>query len=195
MPRAKKDCGFDPILPFPCELGWSLVRLISLRKPRSKGELAGPDRREKMPAQRLQDLLPKKVPGCAIWEGTEVPNWKTKQNQTKTQHGKKWSALLNSESALGCSFYVVSSGVLWPERMDNCLEFSNTKATIYWMLLYSLGTVQNTLQRLLCSVLTQLTQYLVWVLFYRWGNGGPMGLSGSDSILELSESTALQHQW
>lgn len=173
MPHVKKGCGFDSILPFPCELGQSLVRLISFRKPRSEGEKAGRDRREKMLVQWLQDLLPKKVPGCAVWEGTEVPNWKTKQNQTKTQHGKKWSALLNTESALGCSFYVVSSGVLWPEHMDNCLEFSNTKATIYWMLLYSLGTVQNTLQRLLCSVLTQLTQYLGPVLQMRkWRANG-----------------------
>ena len=27
---------------------------------------------------------------------------------------------------------MMSSGVLWPEHMDNNIEFSNTKATVYW---------------------------------------------------------------
>lgn len=159
----KKGC-FNSLVSFPSEVSGSLVQLLSLWRPGSEGMLAGTDRRQKIQVRWLQAVLPKKSPGYVLWEGTEVQHWKTNQTKTKIQHGKKWSAISNTERALARSFYVVSSRVLWPEHMDSCLEFSNTKATIYWMLLYSPGTVQNTLQRLFYSILLQLTQYLVWVL-------------------------------
>lgn len=98
--------------------------------------------------QWLEAAPPKKVSGYTTGEGTEVLSWKTKRNKTKAQHGK-----CNTEHRVHteASFYMMSGRVLWPELTDNYIEFSNTKATIYWMLLGP-ETVLSTLQRLFCSV-------------------------------------------
>lgn len=45
------------------------------------------------------------------------------------------------------------------------------------MLLFAPGTKLTTSQRLFYSILTQLTQLLVWVPFYGWGNGALKRLS------------------